>query len=113
MKYSDFILEFEVKVDFGSNSEFNFVATVFLISKKEEFTAISVEIETSPRKWAGGIYDGSGRGWLYPLTINPKGQSAFLSTALWNHYRIEAIGNEIRTYVNGIMCANPCRPADC
>ena len=104
-KYSDFILEFEVKVDFGLNSGVQFRSNSFPDFKKGRVHGYQCEIETSPRKWAGGIYDEARRGWLYPLTINPKGQEAFVN-GTWNHYRIEAIGNEIRTYVNGIMCAN-------
>ena len=63
------------------------------------------EIETSQRKWAGGIYDEARRGWLYPLTRNKKGQDAFVN-GTWNAYRIEAIGSEIITYVNGIQASN-------
>ncbi|MDZ7607665.1 MAG: family 16 glycoside hydrolase [Cyclobacteriaceae bacterium] len=29
-----------------------------------------------------------------------------LENGEWNHYRIEAIGNSIRTWVNGIPCAD-------
>ena len=104
-KYSDFILEFEVKVDYGLNSGVQFRSNSFPDFKKGRVHGYQCEIETSPRKWAGGVYDEARRGWLYPLTINPKGQQAFVN-GTWNHYRIEAIGNEIRTYVNGIMCAN-------
>ncbi|NNG08563.1 MAG: DUF1080 domain-containing protein, partial [Arenibacter sp.] len=63
------------------------------------------EIETSDRKWAGGIYDEARRGWLYPLSRNEEGRNAF-KPGEWNHYRIEAIGNTIRTYINGVQCAN-------
>ena len=63
------------------------------------------EIETSQRKWAGGIYDEARRGWLYPLTRNKKGQDAF-ENGTWNAYRIEAIGSKIITYVNGIQASN-------
>ena len=62
-------------------------------------------VETSTRKWAGGVYDEARNGWLYPLSRNPKGQNAFVP-GQWNHYRIEAIGHEIRTWVNDIQCAN-------
>jgi hypothetical protein len=92
-------------VDFGLNSGVQFRSNSFPDFKKGRVHGYQCEIETSPRKWAGGIYDEARRGWLYPLTINPKGQQAFVN-GTWNHYRIEAIGNEIRTYVNGIMCAN-------
>jgi hypothetical protein len=103
--YDDFILEFEVFVDHGLNSGVQFRSE----SKKDYLNGrvhgYQCEIETSSRKWAGGVYDEARRGWLYPLTRNPKGQTAFV-TGTWNHYRIEAIGNSIRTYVNGIQCAN-------
>jgi hypothetical protein len=104
-KYGDFILEFEVKVDFGLNSGVQFRSNSFADFKNGRVHGYQCEIETSPRKWAGGVYDEARRGWLYPLTRNPVGQNAFVN-GTWNHYRIEALGNEIRTYVNGIMCAN-------
>ena len=102
--YSDFILEFKVKIDTGLNSGVQIRSE----SKPDYYNGAvhgyQVEIETSPRKWAGGIYDESRRGWLYPLKKNPLGQSAWKNDK-WNHYRIEAIGNEIKTWVNGIPCA--------
>jgi hypothetical protein len=42
---------------------------------------------------------------LYPLTRNERGQQAF-KNGTWNHYRIEAVGKHIKTWVNGIQCAN-------
>jgi len=104
-KYSDFILEFEVKVDFGLNSGVQFRSNSFPDFKNGRVHGYQCEIETSQRRWAGGIYDEARSGWLYPLTINPTGQEAFIN-GTWNHYRIEAVGNEIRTFVNGIMCSN-------
>ena len=103
--YDDFILEFEVKIENGLNSGVQFRS----LSDPGYFDGAvhgyQSEIETSPRKWAGGIYDESRRGWLYPLSRNEKGQNAFIP-GQWNHYRIEAIGNTIRTYINSIQCAN-------
>jgi hypothetical protein len=64
-----------------------------------------VELDPSPRAYSGGIYDEARRGWLYPLSRNKKGQKAFLN-GQWNTYRVEAIGNSIRTWVNGVQCAN-------
>ena len=64
-----------------------------------------VEMDPSPRAWSGGIYDEARRGWLYTLDKNPEGQKA-LKVGEWNHYRVEAIGNSIRTWVNGISCAD-------
>lgn len=103
--YGDFILEFEVLVENGLNSGVQFRS----LSKPEynngRVHGYQCEIETSSRKWAGGVYDEARNGWLYPLTRNKKGRYAFVP-GQWNHYRIEAIGPYIRTWVNGIQCAN-------
>lgn len=101
--YSDFILEFEVKIEDGMNSGVQFRSA--LHEDTGRVFGYQVEIETSDRRWAGGIYDEGRRGWLYPLTNNEKGQFAFKRGA-WNKYRVEAIGNSIRTWLNGIQCAN-------
>jgi len=104
-RYSDFILEFEVMIDNGLNSGVQFRSNRSPEFKNGRVHGYQCEIETSSRKWAGGIYDEARRGWLYPMTRNPKGQEAF-KTGEWNHYRIEAIGSSIKTYINGIQCAN-------
>jgi hypothetical protein len=62
-------------------------------------------MDPSERAWSGGIYDEARRGWLCTLDKNPAGQKA-LKVGEWNHYRVEAIGNSIRTWVNGIPCAD-------
>lgn len=102
--YTDFILEFEVKIDTGLNSGVQIRSNTKPDYYEGAVHGYQVEIETSPRKWAGGVYDESRRGWLYPLTENKKGQEAWNNNK-WNHYRIEAIGDEIKTWVNGIPCS--------
>lgn len=104
-KYGDFILEFEVFVENGLNSGVQFRSLSTAEYKDGRVHGYQCEIETSARKWAGGVYDEARRGWLYPLTRNPKGQQAFINGE-WNHYRIEAIGPYIRTWVNGVQCSN-------
>lgn len=103
--YGDFILEFEVWVEAPLNSGVQFRS----LSKPEynngRVHGYQVEIDPSPRAYSGGIYDEARRGWLYPLALNEKGQTAFVNGS-WNKYRVEAIGNEIRTWVNGINTAN-------
>ena len=42
---------------------------------------------------------------LYPITRNEKGRKAF-KNGKWNKARIEAVGNSIKTWVNGIQCTN-------
>ena len=104
-KYSDFILEFDVFVENGLNSGVQFRSNSFKDYHDGRVHGYQCEIETSPRKWAGGIYDEARRMWLYPLSRNPKGRQAFVN-GQWNHYRIEAIGPYIRTWINGVQCTN-------
>ena len=69
------------------------------------------EIDPSARAWSGGIYDEGRRGWLYPMTKNPCAQKAF-KPGEWNKLRIEAIGDRIRTWLNGIPTADILDNAD-
>ena len=102
--YSDFILEFEVWADPLLNSGVQIRSNSLPDYQEGRVHGYQVEIESSDRRWSGGIYDEGRRGWLYPLVNNPTGQQAFVKNS-WNHYRIEAIGPEINTWVNGIQCA--------
>jgi len=103
--YADFILEFDVLVENGLNSGVQFRSLSKADYNNFRVHGYQCEIETSSRKWAGGVYDEARRGWLYPLTRNEKARQAFVPGE-WNHYRIEAIGPYIRTWINGIQCAN-------
>lgn len=103
--YGDFILEFEVLVENGLNSGVQFRSESKADYNNGRVHGYQCEIETSSRRWAGGIYDEARRAWLYPLSRNKKGQYAFVPGE-WNHYRIEAIGHDLRTWINGIQCAN-------
>ena len=103
--YGDFILEFDFKVEDGLNSGVQLRSE----SKKEyqngRVHGYQFEIDPSDRAWSGGIYDEARRNWLYPLTLNPAAKSAFKHNA-WNKARIEAVGNTIATWINGVPCAN-------
>ena len=103
--YRDFIFEVEVKVDNQLNSGIQIRSNSLKDYRDGRVHGYQVEIDPSPRAYSGGLYDEARRGWLYPLGINPKGRKAFRPGG-WNQYRIEAIGNHIRTWVNGIMCTN-------
>ncbi|HCE48457.1 MAG TPA: DUF1080 domain-containing protein [Prevotellaceae bacterium] len=103
--YGDFILEFEFKVDEGLNSGVQFRSESLKSYNNGRVHGYQFEIDPSARAWSGGVYDEARRGWLYPLTKNPAARSAFKSNQ-WNKARIEACGNVIRTWINGIPCAN-------
>lgn len=104
-QYADFILELEVKLDASLNSGIQFRSLSKPDYQDGRVHGYQAEIDPSPRAYSGGIYDEARRGWLYPLSLNPTGQTAFVN-GRWNHYRIEAIGPVLRIWVNGIQTAN-------
>ncbi|MBC8472487.1 MAG: DUF1080 domain-containing protein, partial [Planctomycetes bacterium] len=125
--YTDFILELEFFVEPDMNSGIQIRSHSFEHFKDYRVHGYQVEIdpgtgsykknprnlladgkpapETAPRSWSGGIYDEARRGWLNNLTKNPAARQAFRQNQ-WNHYRIEAIGDRIRTWVNGVPAAD-------
>ncbi|MGV8096445.1 MAG: DUF1080 domain-containing protein [Mangrovibacterium sp.] len=103
--YGDFILELELFVDNRMNSGIQFRSLSKPDYNNGRVHGYQCEIDPADRAWSGGIYDEARRGWLYPLDMNPLGRTAFRRDE-WNHYRIEAIGSSIRTWVNGIPCAD-------
>jgi len=103
--YDDFILEFEFKVDDGLNSGVQLRSNSLEEYQNGRVHGYQFEIDPSPRAWTGGVYDEARRGWLYSMDHNPAGQKAFIKNE-WNKARIEAIGSSIRTWVNGIPCAD-------
>jgi len=103
--YNDFILELEFKVDSTMNSGIQIRSNSFPHYKDGRVHGYQVEIDPSSRAWSGGIYDEARRGWLNNLEENVKAQKAFKQND-WNHYRIEAIGDTIRTWVNGTPAAH-------
>jgi len=103
--YGDFILEFAVKVDVGLNSGVQIRSLSNRQYRDGRVHGYQVELDPSDRAWSGGIYDEARRGWLYPLTRSEKSRRAFRN-GQWNHVRVEAIGSTIRTWINGVQCAN-------
>ena len=103
--FGDFILEYEMKMDTGLNSGVQIRSE----SKKEindgRVHGYQVECDDAPRGWSAGIYDEARRGWLYPMEYNQASKKAY-KRAQWNKYRVEAIGNSIRTWLNDLPCAN-------
>lgn len=120
-EYGDFLLEFEVKVDPELNSGVQIrsqIAPEEMVLKfehqgklierkipKDRVYGYQVEIAAhSPN--AGNIYDEARRAvFLDDFSSRPAAQKAFRD-GQWNHYRIEARGDSIKTWVNGIACAD-------
>lgn len=99
--YEDFILEFE----FFTEDINSGVQLRSHYNKEGKFVyGYQFEIDPAPRAWTGGIYDESGRLWLYRMTENEPSRRAYRPG--WNSARVEAVGNSIKTWVNGVPCAN-------
>ena len=103
--FGDFILELEYKVDPSMNSGIQIRSNSFPYYRNGRVHGYQVEIDPSERSWSAGIYDEGRRGWLYPLSENATAQQAFKQND-WNHYRIEAIGDTLKTWINGVSAAH-------
>ncbi len=99
--YGDFILEFEYLVDSTMNSGVQIRSNSFPHYMNGRVHGYQVEIDPSERAWSAGIYDEARRGWLNTLEENPTAQKAFKQND-WNKYRIEAIGDTLKTWINGV-----------
>ncbi len=108
-KFSDFILQAEIKLPEGkANSGF-----LFRSQKRENGTMFGyqAEVDGSDRKWSGGLYDEGRRGWIHPKKPieNPyndkhwtKERSEAFERSAWNHYKIRCQGERIQIWVNGV-----------
>lgn len=104
--YGDFILEYEIKMDPGLNSGVQFRSTAYKPDGTERVNGYQVECDDhQDRPWAGGIYEEGARGWLYPMSYHLEAVTAN-KRGEWNKVRVEAVGNVMRTYVNGVNFAH-------
>lgn len=104
-EYGDFILEVEYKVDPTLNCGIQFRSLSKPDYKDGRVHGYQAEIDPADRGWSAGIYDEGRNGWLCPLTGNIPARYAFKQND-WNKYRIEAVGNHIVTFINGVRAAD-------
>jgi hypothetical protein len=125
--YADFILEYEFKVDpmlnsgvqirsqsFSSPREILWDGKVINI-RPNVVHGYQIEIDPNPKQnrwWSAGIYDEGRRGWLYPGILGGEGKAfgdqgrEIFKQNDWNRVRVEAIGDSIKTTLNGTPCAS-------
>ena len=103
--YSNFILEMDFKVDKGLNSGMQIRSNSLPEYHKGQVHGYQVEIDPSARAWTGGIYDEGRRGWLQNLKENEAARQAF-KQGEWNHFHVEAVGDSIKTWLNGVPAAD-------
>ena len=96
--FTDFELEFEVKVDTRLNSGVQVRSNSFAWHDNGRVHGYQVEIEEG----AGGlVYDEARRGWLSLARNDPVKRNAFKPDA-WNAYRVVFRGDRLQTFVNGV-----------
>jgi len=104
-QYGDFIIEFDAKTDPALNSGMMIRGQSRPDYRDGVVHGYQAEIDPSSRRWSAGLYDEQRRQWLYTLGRNEAARQTFRSGD-WNHYRVEAIGTRLRTWINGVPAAD-------
>ena len=111
-EYGDYDLELDVKIDSPtSNSGVQTRSHFDAAAQPGKVYGRQVEVDPSARSWSGGIYDEARRQWLYPLDLHPQAKTAF-KVGQYNHLKLECLGNELKTWVNGVPAAYVVDPID-
>lgn len=124
--YGDFVLEYDFNVDSRLNSGvqirsecFDTAHEITADGKKIKIPAgrvhgYQVEIDPSARMWTAGLYEEGVRLWLNPRKPDdsPSGKAFTEQGARvfkqggWNHIRVEARGDSLKTWLNGELRAD-------
>lgn len=115
--FADFELEFDVLCDRELNSGVQIRSRAYeqdtpqpsnpkRIRKAGEVYGYQCEIAEAAKGVSGNFWDeGRHTKWWDDFSAKPDAQKAF-KDGEWNHYRIVAQGDHIRSWVNGVACAD-------
>ncbi|CAA6680187.1 MULTISPECIES: DUF1080 domain-containing protein [unclassified Lentimonas] len=106
--YGDFIFTVEVYWAVNSNSGVMIRAKRKPGNQHEIVYGPQVELEgAGARAWSGGIYGERIGGWHYPMWLEAHQEAReALNMEGWNRVTIQAIGNNVKTWINGVPAAN-------
>ena len=120
-EYGDFVLEYETKTEVALNSgvqirSHRYAADSMVMTnngkqiverKHPAGRVYGYQVETANEQSgaSGGIYDEARRGWLHNIATDPVASKAFKDNQ-WNKYRVEAKGDHLRVWINGVACAD-------
>lgn len=129
-KYSDFRVSVEIHLPEGkANSGVMFRCHVDDDAPKKVY-GYQAEFDGSDRRWSGGLYDESRRGWIWPSTKGrsperfvaheKESKAAFASPTIanalnrhgWNRFEITCVKDLIRIEVNGVQTVRFRDPTD-
>lgn len=113
--YADFELQLEVKCDVELNSGIQIRSHVYAkdtpqaskperLREKGEIYGYQCEIAKQSRGTSGNFWD-EGRWTRWHGELSDEAKAAF-EEGEWNTYRIVAKGNRIRSWINGVKCAD-------
>lgn len=121
-RYSNFILTADIKmpnVDEYSNSGIIFRGQIEQDKGGKRVVGYQAEIDPSPRRWSGGLFDQGRRKWLYPehpqrshkdddfikshLPAWSEQQAEAYKPGEWNALRVVCDGSSIKIFLNGIL----------
>lgn len=121
-RYSNFILTADIKmpnVDEYSNSGIIFRGQIEHDNESKRVVGYQAEIDPSPRRWSGGLFDQGRRKWLYPehpqrshkdddfikshLPAWSEQQAEAYKPGEWNALRVVCDGSSIKIFLNGIL----------
>lgn len=102
--YGDFILEFEVMVDKELNSGVQIRSESY--PEYRDGRVHGYQVEIADNGCSGCVYDEARLArWLYPTSLMTEGAGDPVLND-WNTFRIECIGANIKTWVNGVPVTN-------
>lgn len=123
-EYDDFILEFEVMLDdpelnsgvqFRSHIAPQEMVLIFRDNNgkpktwtldKDRLYGYQVEISAQENGTSGGVYDEARRRFFLDNVSNDAKASKAFKDGEWNQYRVECRESSIKTFINGIPCAD-------
>lgn len=108
-KYKDFVFEIDYRRDFDIDSGVMFRCIDALQTAFSALFGYMVKLDSKPNRfWSGGLFVdfGNGWSWLQTLENNEKARQAEKKKGEWNRLRIEAVGDIIKVWLNGIPTAH-------
>jgi len=110
-KYKDFILEMDIKKDSLYDSGI-LLRAVDTPDSLVSLQGYQVKLDPHPeRMWNGSVFDDYGDDknfryhWFYKIDNDARARKAFKNTE-WNHFRMEAIGNNVKVWINDVPITN-------
>lgn len=107
--FQDFVFTCDLKWGENLNSGVMFRASNRMKGDHVEVFGPQVEMEgvIGDRRWSGGVYGQSCGGYFYPLWLEEhKAVRAAINRQGWNRITIEAKGNVVKTWLNGVPAAH-------